>query len=172
MKVRQVTDSTINVKKIKLLESLAISGNYNLAADSLPFSYLSLSGRTTLFEKISITGNMTFDPYVTNEKQQRINQFYYNENHKLVRTVNSGLSVSWSLHSKKTDYKSDKASPQELKELNSDPTSFIDFSIPYNISVGYNLNHTNGAFTADQTIQTVNFNGDLLLTPKWKITFS
>ncbi len=171
MKVRQVTDTAVNVKKIKLLESLALSTAYNLAADSLPLSYISLSGRTTLFEKISITGNMTFDPYVTNENHQRINTYYINQNKKLARVVNSGLSLSCSLRSKKTDYKSEKATPQELNQINRDPDAYVDFNIPYNLAIGYNITHSNGAFAPDATIQTVSFNGDLLLTPKWKITF-
>ena len=172
MKVRQVTDSAVNIKKIKLLESLSLSAYYNLAADSLNLSAINISGRTTLFDKLSITGNMSFDPYAVNGTTgAQINRFEWNEHHYLARSVNSSLSMNMSLKSKKADYKTDKGTPQELNEVNKNPEQYVDFGVPYNLSIAYNISHTNVVVGPDVTIQSVGFSGDLLLTPKWKITF-
>ncbi len=171
MKLRQVTDSAVNIKKVKLLESLSLSTAYNLAADSLQFSLVNLAARSTIVDNINVAATMSFDPYATNEKEQRINQYYLKTDGNLLRLVSSGLSVNWNLRGKKTDYQSSKGTKQELNSINKNPDDYIDFSIPFNLAVGYSINYTNGAYTADNTIQTLSFNGDITLTPKWKITF-
>ena len=172
MKVRQVTDSAVNMKKIKLLESLALNTSYNLAADSFNLSPITLTGRTTLFDRINITGNMTFDAYSVNRETGRdINQYEIAGHGHLARPVSSNVSLNMNLKSKKTDYKSNKGSDQELTDINRNPQDYIDFTIPFNLAVNYTISHTNGVITPDHTVQSVGFNGDLSLTPKWKITF-
>ncbi len=170
MKVRQRTDSTVNIKKIKLLESLSLGGTYNLAADSLKLSTIAITGRTTLFEKVNITGNANYDPYAANSSGTRINKYQWNEHHILARTLGTSLSMDMNIRSKKSDYKSEKGTSQELTEINRDKESYVDFAVPYNLSVHYTINYSNVA-TTNKTVQTVGFNGDLSLTPKWKITF-
>ncbi|MGF1584087.1 MAG: putative LPS assembly protein LptD [Bacteroidales bacterium] len=48
---------------------------------------------------------------------------------------------------------------------------YVDFSVPWNLNVRYNLNYTRPQ--RDSRInQTLNFSGDLSLTPRWKIQFT
>ncbi|HEX7868537.1 MAG TPA: putative LPS assembly protein LptD, partial [Chryseobacterium sp.] len=49
MKVRSKSDST-GVKKMKLFESLNISGNYNFAAKDHPWSIISVNGQSSFFD--------------------------------------------------------------------------------------------------------------------------
>ena len=74
--------------------------------------------------------------YAVNDSTGRdINRYLLSTHHQLARAVSSSLSMSMNLKSKKTDYKSDKATPQELKEVNRNPNDYVDFSVPYNLAV-------------------------------------
>ncbi len=55
-------DST--ARNVKLFQNIAISGNYNFAADSLKWSPIQMSGATRFFKGITTLNlNATFDPY-------------------------------------------------------------------------------------------------------------
>src|SRR5690606_10069147 len=92
-KVRNDNDTTGNeaFRKVKIIQGLTFSGNYNFMADSLKLSTISFSGRTSLFkEKINLNFNGTFDPYTFNrETGQRVDRFAL-EDGKLARLTNFG----------------------------------------------------------------------------------
>ena len=57
MKVRSKTDTAkAGIKKVRLIDGFSINGSYNFFADSFKLSQFSLSVRSTLFDKINITG--------------------------------------------------------------------------------------------------------------------
>ena len=61
---------------------------------------------------------------------------------------------------------------QQLTQYMNDPFQYVNFDIPYNLFVGYNLNYSKrGALDANLN-QSLTLNGDLSLTPKWKIGFN
>ena len=63
MKVRSKNDST-GIKKIKIFESLNISGSYNFAAKSHPWSILSIMGQSSFFDgKLTLNSSLSLDPY-------------------------------------------------------------------------------------------------------------
>lgn len=63
---------------------------------------------------------------------------------------------------------------EQLAALSRDPNAFVDFNIPWNIALSYSFNYSNPlGQRASRTISnTLNFNGDFNLTPKWKIQFT
>jgi len=48
---------------------------------------------------------------------------------------------------------------------------YIDFNVPWNLNVRYNLNYSKPR-NESQVNQTLNFSGDLSLTPRWRLQFS
>ncbi len=172
MKYRQITDTAVNLKKVKLLESLNISSAYNFVADSLKLSNISLSARTTLFDRINLNYSSSFDPYITDSIGRRRNKFEWNENRRLARLTSASLSVSFSLNTGTSKKSSLRGNETELAEINAHPEEFVDFSIPYNLSVSYNVTYTKPGPARAEVFQTINFSGDLSVTPKWKVTFS
>lgn len=88
-------------KLIKLIDNLSFGGSYNLLADSMKLSNISASMSTTIFGKLALSGNATFDPYAVNERGQRINKFNIVQNGglNLARLVNGSLSFSYQLSS-------------------------------------------------------------------------
>jgi hypothetical protein len=171
MKVRQQTDTTVNLKKIKIFESLAASISYNTAVDSLRWSNLNINGRTTLFDRVNITFSGTFDPYVADSVGRRINKLEWDENNRLARFVNASGSVGFNLVNtqKKT---SENVREDELNQINRNLDQYIDFSVPFNLAVNYHVSYTRAGILAATVNQTINVNGDVSITPKWKVTFS
>jgi hypothetical protein len=63
-KVLNRRDTTSKFTKIAILENLTVNGSYNLAADSLNLSQISVSGRTKVTKYANLVFRGSFDPYV------------------------------------------------------------------------------------------------------------
>lgn len=97
-KVRDLKDTTgKGVKKVKLIDQLSIGGSYNFLADSMNLSTISVNMSTTIFGKLGLNANATFDPYAVNEMGQRIKTFNVVQEggFKLARMTNASLSFSY-----------------------------------------------------------------------------
>lgn len=173
MKTRHVSDTAVTLKKTKIFESLSAGVSYNLALDSLNWSNISLNGRTTLFDKVNLNFSSSFDPYISDSLGRRLNRTELDENNRLARLTAAGVSVGFSLvNTGKKQHTSDKGSSQELNTINQRPENYVDFTIPYNLVVNYSLTYSKAGLLEAQVNQTLNFSGDVSLTPKWKITFN
>ncbi|HNT79950.1 MAG TPA: putative LPS assembly protein LptD [Bacteroidia bacterium] len=172
MKVRAKTDSGYVDKKIKLLESLSFNTGYNIAADSLRWSPLSMNARTTVLEKLNMSFSSAFDWYVTNENGIRLNRLEINENKRLARLTAANFSSSYSLIHQRKSIESDKGSKEDLEHIRKNKDQYVDYSIPFNLYLTYSMTYSKpGDKLPSNTVQTLGFNGDLALTPKWKITY-
>jgi len=97
-KVRDLRDTTgKGTKKIKLIDNLNLNTSYNFLADSLRLSNLGVSMSTSVFGKVSINGNLNFDPYAVNEQGKKINKFEVTQSGNLARLTNASASLSYSL---------------------------------------------------------------------------
>ena len=190
MKVRQVTDTGVISKKIQIFQSLSFNSAYNFAADSIKMQPINITGRSRLFDKIDVVLNSSFSPYSQNSQGQIYNKYYFEEKGKLARFTNGGLAINTSLNPdafKKVKKKvsnnlenpespANKQTEEELKYIQQHPEEYVDFNIPWNLSMGYNvqLSKIPGRVHTDSTAisQTLSFNGDFSLTPQWKVTFS
>ena len=175
MKVRQQTDSTVNFKKLKLLESLAAGVSYNILADSFPVSNIGISARSVLFERVNLDYSAAFDPYAVNENNQRINESEIDANNRLARFLYGNLAIGFNMMNKRKEYQSEKGNDRTLADINKNPDDYVDFNVPFNLIVGYNA-----SFKSKETLlpgdvaitHSIRFNGDILLTPNWKATFN
>ena len=193
IKVPSRKDTITGLKKVTLIENLTLSGNYDLAKDSLNWSYLSISGRTTLFKNLSIQYSSTWDPYVLDPTgQKNLNKFEFDVNNRLFRkkSVSWNFSASYSLNNK-TFKKKDKgktkeekpivsapnASEEELNDIHNNPNGYIDWSTSWSLSLSYNLRISNTPTYINYilndyrtTVQTISISGDVSLSPKWKVS--
>lgn len=183
MKVRSLKDTITGTRKIKLIESFRFGISYNIAADSLKWSQLTMSGNTTLFKNLRINYSSSLDPYVKNTKGERLNRFEWDVNHRLFRLENSSwsLGLDWNLKPKmKKKTKSPdltKGTQGEIDDVLNNPDSFIDWNNPWSLNFNYTLNY-NGTYDPkfekrkNVVVQALRINGDLSITPKWKISVS
>ena len=100
-KVRDIRDTTgTGSKKVKLLDQLSINTSYNFLADSLRMQNIGVSASTRLFNKVSLSGNLNFDPYAIDEQGKKINKFNIVATGVPARLTNASLSASFSLSGK------------------------------------------------------------------------
>lgn len=173
MKVRTNSDTGEVFKKIKLLESFRISGDYNLMADSMKLGTFALAARTTLFDKVSINYSAGLDPYAYDTSNIDYDRYQYDVNNHLLRVTHQSISANFSLNN--TTPKENingKFNQDELDYINSHPEEYIDFNVPYNLSVSYSLDQRKTGGLPTKTSQSASFSGDLSLTKSWKITFN
>ncbi|WP_292265919.1 putative LPS assembly protein LptD [Butyricimonas sp.] len=170
MKVRNDNDTTGDeqFKKVKLLESFQIRVSYNPFADSMRFSTIGLSARTKVFNnKVDLNFSGTLDPYAVDGNGRKINKYHGG----IGRLTNATISSNFSLSG---DNGKNKEKKNEMVGGYYD--DYMDFDVPWNLSLGYNLNYTKTYSSASpkgkgDIRQILSINGDLSLTPKWKISF-
>jgi hypothetical protein len=60
----------------------------------------------------------------------------------------------------------------EAMMIMNSPYNYVDFTIPWNINISYNLNYRRDGFQEADVTQALTFNGDVSITEKWKINFN
>ena len=192
MKVKNATDSV--ARKISLLNNLSISTSYNFAADSFKLSPFSLGANTNILnDKININIGATLDPYqyridsISSSEadlgriyETQISRYAWQDGFSLGQISSLNVSFGTNLSPKGNEKDADTRSKisqsnisQSDKEfLLQNPDSYIDFSIPWNLRVNYNLAYSKRGRQDSNITQAVRFNGDLSLTEKWKVVFN
>ena len=186
MKVPDKNDTVEGMRKIVLLEAFNISSGYDLARDSVNWQPLRLTARTTLFKKLLINFSAAYTPYVLDSNGVLTNQLLWDKERRLFKKQNSQwtLNMSWNLNSKADHNQTtgDYHSPTEMQyspfsNPNEILSDHVDFSIPWNLTLGLNYSRLSSyivSIAGYQTNQsaTLTARGDLNLTSKWKIGFS
>jgi len=97
-KVREGRDTTENEKKVKIIENLNFSSSYNIFADSLRWSPVSMVLRTNLFNELNISARGNFDMYATDSLFRRINASEWSVNRRPLRLTNFNISLNFELN--------------------------------------------------------------------------
>jgi hypothetical protein len=139
-KVRDKSSSKVAFKKIKLIESFRLNTAYNVIADSLNWSNLSVNGFTTIAKNTTFTYSGTFSFYEVNEKGREINQFVWN-NGGLLRNEGSTFTLTTRLSggSKDGTNKSKDMTSAEEDYVQRNSNNLIDLSIPWTLDLNYNV---------------------------------
>lgn len=141
---------------------------------------ISIRARTTV-AGVSVNMGTLIDPYMLNDKYQRINQYVWNERtgiSRIGRLTNANLSFGMNFNSKKKETKStpggssgSEEEPIMVPDLGS---GYVDFNMPWTVGFDYSFSYTgpssgapNGRFA-----QTLGLRGNLDLTDKWKISMN
>jgi lipopolysaccharide assembly outer membrane protein LptD (OstA) len=170
MKVRTPQDSADNVKKVTLLNDLSFSSSYNLFADSLNWSPISIRGRTSLFKnKVNLSFSGTVNPYAINENGNIVNNSEWGKSGSIGRLTNArvSLDMNWESSKGKTDESSDNNGSSGMSR-----NPYYDyFDVPWSFRFGYSFNYSKRAFKSNIT-QSLRLSGNFSLTDKWKFDVS
>ncbi len=178
-------DTSAEVQKIPLIESLTLSMGYDFAKDSLNLSALTVSGRTTLFRMLVLNYSGTFSPYVIDSVGNLHNEFLWDKERRLFRTESSSWSAQLSFNLNDNTFRSNGAKSEGRPTTtilqtpyNYNPVlmtgGYYDFSVPWNLSINYNFNYMN-TFVAremhmkSQTTQSISLSGNITLTKNWRV---
>jgi lipopolysaccharide assembly outer membrane protein LptD (OstA) len=188
-------------KKIMLLNNLNFSTSYNIAADSLPWSPVRISGGTLLFkDKMNVNFGATLDPYAIDNSGRRIQIYNINNGGSLFRLTSANLTLNYSLSSKDGEKDDKKTNEQGLRNGGREDDLFgtnTDFSdrresqfedddeekddafagffnakLPWDLTLAYSLTYSNNNRETEITGNSLMFSGNVDLTPKWKFGIS
>ena len=193
MKVRSKNDTVTGVKKIMILESLNFNSSYNMALDSMRWSNVNITARTTLFKALNINVSGVYDPYAYDSTGTKLNLPEWKYTGKAGRITRANISAGFNLNSDALKSKNKEVEPENTAEgakqaaiaagLPENYTDYyVDFKVPWNFRTDFNLYYTlNQNYQNYDTVKyrfkstitkTMNFSGDLSITDKWKISFS
>ena len=189
----KTTDTSAKPRKIPILQGLSLSTFYNFAADSFKLSPISYSAHTAILnQKVNLSFNGQLNPYVTNVRDSiangeivrythEINRYTWQDG-KFPQLTSFAFSMSGSLNSTTFNPRPpaqpgstlQTATPQQQQRLafiNSDPSAYVDFNVPWNLSFNYSFSYNNQLISTSST-NSVMVSGDFNLTSKWKIQFN
>ena len=185
-------------KKIKILNNLNFTTNYNIVADSLNWSPVRMSAVVPLFDnKLSLNIGATFDPYALNEeKNRKINKFSINNNGPLFRMTSANMNWGYNFSSKNNKNKErnqqsnipgmnikkgldeDRNSlikPPELEDKKEEKSTKSDLyitEIPWTLNLRHSLTYLNNFQQREISNNSIMASASVGLTPKWNINIS
>jgi len=183
-KIKSRKDTITGSRKMSLIDNFTVTFSYDFAADSLKWSPVSLSGRTKLFKHLDITYRSQFDPYILDSTGTRnLNQTEWSVNRRLLRLKNTNWSLSLNYRLSSSDFKkgetervSTEGTEAELEEINLYPDQYIDWNVPWDMTISYIFNygvqHRYPDYVHERTetiTQTLGLSGNVSITPKWKV---
>jgi len=175
MKYLVSNDTSVQTKKIKIIDNLNMGISYNPFAEgenTPKWSDINISTSNRLFkDKIDIRFTSTASIYSLDSTGKRIdyNHFVWQTSDKIVRFTRASISVSTSFSSKQAEAKKEENERIAYDIFGERYSNYVDFSVPWQISFDYNLIYSKMLLEPVIT-QTFSFNGNINLTPKWKIT--
>ena len=199
-KVTSKDSTATEPKKVMLLNNLNFSTSYNIAADSLPWSPLRVSGGTLLFkDKMNINFGATLDPYAINNANQRIEEYNIDNGGSLFRMTSANMTVNYSFSSTGTDDDNkneqgarnggreddlfgtndnfgderDHLNDADDNEKKEQPQSeFYHQVLPWDLTVAYSLTYSNLSRERKISGNSIMLSGNVDISPKWKIGVS
>ncbi len=176
MKVRSKSDST-GVKKVKIFESLNISGNYNFAAENFKLSIINISGQTSFFnDKVSLNTSLTLDPYKVTFDHQGIGTRHEKIGGFGIQGFNVQMSIPLSneLFTKKDEKKDEKKYHIKGDIMNEnyyfDDDHYSHFEQPWTLNLNANYAYTRNTLSRFGTkVASLGISGNIKLTPFWNI---
>ena len=197
-KVSDWRDTTgTGYKKVKLLDQLNISGNYNFLADSLRLSNIGVTASTNVFGKVGISGNLTFDPYMSvvnpaGNAATRINRLRVLENwRRPLHLTNASASLSYSFSGAGAMHGNDgtgsSSSPADYyQRIYYHPVTgeyipggylyYMNPNVPWSLNLNYSFTYS-GSYAVEEGqlvkrknfMQTLGLTGNVKLTPRLSI---
>lgn len=190
-KVFEKNDTSSKPKKVKIIDNFAIATAYNIFADSMRWSPVTMALRTTLMNNIGISASSSFSLYGLDKKGKAVADFAIKENNKLMRLTNFSVSLDFDLgqlirgdkkgggSSQQGSRQSQGMNPQgsgnagNLPDRNTltDDWGYSIFDVPWSMKVNYNFNYTKPALVPTIS-QTLSVNGNITLTKKMAVSYT
>ncbi|HWV33778.1 MAG TPA: putative LPS assembly protein LptD [Dyadobacter sp.] len=196
MKLKTKSDTAAQqFEKVSLLDNLSLGGSYNLLADSLNLSNITINANARIGRNLNLNFNMNLDPYtyvanpniVGNQVGTKVNKYAVTSGQGLANLQSLGFTLGTSFSPKSSSSNTNTKNPQnttnpndpnaaakeEAKEfIAQNPDLYVDFNIPWNVSLNYNFGLTKPGLSKATIIQAVQATGDLSLSKNLKVTLS
>jgi len=196
-KVTDKDSTKTEPKKIMLINNLNLSTGYDMAADTLRWSPMRISGGTQLFkQKMNINFATTLDPYAIDNNGKRINTFNIDNGGSLFRMTSSNITLNYAVASTDFDKKentqgaknggrtddlfgsnadfSDRRESQfgDDKEENKSVSEFYKYKLPWDLNLAYSITYSNARRESKIVSNSLMVSANTSLTSKWKVGVS
>ncbi|WP_432670404.1 putative LPS assembly protein LptD [Flavobacterium sp. SM2513] len=197
-KVASKDSTSTEPKKVMLLNNLNFSTTYNIAADSLPWSPVRVSGGTLLFkDKMNINFGATLDPYAINNAGTRIEKYNIDNGGSLFRMTSANMTINYSLDStgdekkdndnkqgarnggreddlfgSNEDFGTRKGTEDKDENKNKESSEFFTAKLPWDLTFAYSLTYGNLNRHKKLTGNSIMISGNIDISPKWKLGVS
>ena len=180
MKFPSKRDST-GTKSLGLIERFAINGSYDLLKDTMKLSDFNLQLSLRPIQVISILATANYSLYNWNDSTGTMfKEFALSERGKLGRFTTYNIASTLILTSKRGQEIMNENDNMLRENWNQDfnnymiyPHQLVDFRIPWKMTLTYNLNWRfpiASTINQENVIQTVMYNGEVAITPRWRIS--
>ena len=197
-KVKDKESKKDETKKVMLLNNLNISADYNLAAESLAWSPMRVSGGTQLFkQKMNVNFATTLDPYAIDNAGKKIDKFNINNGGSLFRMTSANMTLNYNFSSSDTEKKENKQNQQnggtgddlfgtstdlsdsrqslfndKKEEKEEESTEWYATKLPWDLQLAYSVTYNNSSRQNEISSNSVMASGNIELAPRWKVGFS
>ena len=196
-KIFAKNDTTGKAKKIKIIDNLGINTSYNVFADSMKWSPVTMTLRTSLFNNFNISMRSNFSLYALDENGRPYDAFVFSQNNKPLRLTSFGTSLDFSL-SELLSGKQSKAKPttpsnsggdlfnqgfdnragtsKQMGQEDENPVlmdeyGYQQFDVPWTMNVGYGFEYSKPGLKSTVT-QAVTLRGNVSLTKRLAIIYT
>lgn len=185
-------------KKIMLLNNLNFATSYDIAADSLAWSPVRMSGGTQLFkQKMNINFGATLDPYAIDNSGKRINTFNIDNDGSLFRMTSANMTINYAFSSKDGEKKANQQNQQnggagddlfgrntdlsdarqslfdkDKEEKENNKTEWYSTKLPWDLRFAYSVTYNNSKRQDEIGSHSLMASGNIELAPRWKVGFS
>ena len=185
-------------KKIMLLNNLNFATSYDIAADSLAWSPVRMSGGTQLFkQKMNINFGATLDPYAIDNSGKRINTFNIDNGGSLFRMTSANMTINYAFSSKDGEKKANQQNQQnggsgddlfgrntdlsdarqslfdkDEEEKENNKTEWYSTKLAWDLRFAYSVTYNNAKRQDEIGSHSLMASGNIELAPRWKVGFS
>jgi lipopolysaccharide assembly outer membrane protein LptD (OstA) len=198
-KVKDKESKKDETKKVMLLNNLNLSTSYNLAADSLAWSPMRISGGTQFFkQKMNVNFATTLDPYAIDNSGKRIDKFNIDNGGSLFRMTSANMTLNYAFSSTDTENKTNEQNQQnggtgdDLFGTNTDlsdsrqslfdkdkegdekekPSEWYATKLPWDLRLAYSVTYNNSNRQSEISSNSLMASGNIELAPRWKVGIS
>lgn len=198
-KVRDEESKKGEPKKVMLLNNLNFGVGYDIAADSLKWSEISVSGGTQLLkEKMNVNFAATLDAFAIDNSGRRIDRLNIDNGGSLLRLPRANMTINYNLSSADGS-KKNKVTEQNMQnggreddlfgrgvDLSDSRQSLFDkddektnknlewfsYKIPWDLRLAYSITYNNSNRQNEIQSQSLMASGNFEMAPRWKVGFS
>lgn len=183
LKRKSDKDTITGYQKIRLIESLSFTGNYDVMKDSMNLSDINVNLRISPFKWINFVASTSYSFYgwdsITNRS---VRDFALKNNNKLGRVMATNLTTTLIFASKESREKIEKNKEVVANNWQADydyfylhPERIVDFSIPWKVNVSHVFSLLRNTFKTPLSMDefnkthTINIDADVSITKRWKL---
>ena len=195
-KVKDKDSTKTELKKIKLLNNLNFSTNYNITADSLRWSPVRMTTVIPLLDnKLNINLGATFDPYAIDDSGKRINTFNIENGGPLFRMTSANINWGHTFKSKGNSSSKNEnqnsipglennraiddqagrfgiSDEEETVAPEKKESGLYTTNVPWSINLRHSLTYSNRTQERQISNNSLMASANVSLTPKWKVNVS